>query len=314
MKESNSKNSVLMMAVAKGKKSTDGPSFKRYTGIGSCFIKCVNPNKDELEKAFNISLDEDPSYIGEQVVEEKGIKVTYPTARISFLVNPDPEKYGFDTLISVPLFLRKQYRFNKDETSVQVIDKYGQTAWATMDEVKNKRIPMYSNGPANIDIDYRPAYVGEEELTKFLIAYLGIPGPRKYNRAEKKWYMVDNPQDSECRIDNIEKLFDGDFSEIREYISYQPDNKVKILFGVRTSDDNKLYQTVYSKMFLKNNNNDYEKLESEVKASKDAGAYANTEFVIGELREYIVEETKFNNADAAGSPLPFATPSDNPWA
>lgn len=306
-------SSVLMMAIARGKESTDGTSFKRYIGIAPCFVKSVNPSKEELEKAFNTTLEKAPEYVGTQDVDEDGQKVKYPNARITFLVHPDPERVGFDAgLISVSLFVRKQFRFNKDKSKVQVIDKYGRTAWATAEEVKNHQIPMYTNGPANLDKDFRPAYVGEEDLTNFIIAYLNIPSVMRYNKNEKKWYMVENPEDSECRLDHIEDYFKGDFSELREILSYQPENKLKILFGVRTGDDSKQFQATYNQMFLKNSNNDYTKLEEDVKSRKEAGSYSTTEFLIADFREYSVEETTFT-PDTGGN-MPFTAPDNNsPW-
>lgn len=314
MKKNSKDFSVLMMAIAKGKESTDGASFKRYIGVAPCFVRMVNPTKEEMEKAFNTTLENAPEYVGEQEVDEDGAKVKYPNVRVSFLVQPDPKNVGFDAgLLSVSLFLRKQFRFNKDKSKVQVIDKYGRTAWATAEEVKNHQIPMYSNGPANLDKDFRLAYVGEEDLTNFIIAYLNIPGVMRYNKTEKKWYMVDNPQDSECRLDHIEDYFKGDFSELRELLSYQPDNKLKILFGVRTGDDSRQFQATYNQMFLKNSNNDYTKLEEDVRSRKEAGSYSTTEFLIADFREYKVEETTFApNGDSA---MPFAAPdNNNPWA
>lgn len=312
MKKNNVDFNVLMMAIAKGKESTDGVSFKRFIGIAPCFVKAVNPSKEELEEAFSTTLEKAPEYVGEQEVEEDGVKVKYPNARVTFLVHPDPEKVGFDAgLISVSLFVRKQFRFNKDKSKVQVIDKYGRTAWATAEEVKNHQIPMYSNGPANLDKDFRPAYVGEEELTNFIISYLNIPSVMRYNKTERKWYMVDNPQDSECRLDHIEDYFKGDFSELKEILSYQPSNKLKVLFGVRSGDDGKQYQAVYSQMFLKNSNTDYTKLEEDVKNRKEAGSYSTTEFLIADFREYTVEETSFTTSESS---MPFAAPdTNNPW-
>lgn len=313
MKKNNKDFSVLMMAIAKGKESTDGASFKRYIGVAPCFVKAVNPSKEELEKAFNTTLENAPEYVGTQEVDEDGQKVKYPNVRVTFLVHPDPEKVGFDAgLISVSLFVRKQFRFNKDKSKVQVIDKYGRTAWATAEEVKNHQIPMYSNGPANLDKDFRPAYVGEEELTNFIIAYLNIPSVMRYNRNEKKWYMVDKPEESECRLDHIEDYFKGDFSELKELLSYQPENKLKILFGVRTGDDSKQFQATYNQMFLKNSNNDYTKLEEDVKSRKEAGSYSTTEFLIADFREYTVTETTFDSN--GGSDMPFAAPDNSsPW-
>ena len=297
------------MAIAKGKESTEG-DFKRYIGVAPCFIKGLNPSKANLEEIYGNSLDKEPEYIGEVEVTEGANKVKYPNVRLSFLTLPDPEKTGVDIKpISVTLFLQKRYRYNKDQTKVQVIDKYGRTAWVTIDQCKNHEIPMYSNGPANLDKDYRPAYVGEEDLTNLLIAYLNIPSVMRYNTTEKKWYMVDHPEDSECRLDHIEDYFKGNFSELREAIALQPANKVKILFGVRTGNDGRQYQTAYTQMFLRNSVTDYSKLDANVQERKNAGAYSTTEFEVSDFHEYTVKSTPItDNQDSD----PF-TSTANPW-
>lgn len=300
------KKNFLFMAIAKGKESIEGAQIKRYIGVAPVFVKGVNPNKKQMEALFNTELDKDPEYLGTMDIDGEQV----PNARITFVVQPDPEKIGFEVNpMTVTLFVRKQYRYNRDKTKVQVIDKYGRTAWVTIEQAKAKEIPMYANGPANLDKDYRPCYVGEEDLTNFLIAYLNIPSPMKYNREEKKWYLVDNPEESECRLDNIEALFKGDFTELEQAISWQPNNKVKIMFGVRTSDDNKQYQAAYTQMFLKNGITDYSKLDADMQERKNNGAYANTEFSVCPFKEYTIEETKFKeDVD------PFASQAgDNPW-
>lgn len=305
------KKGILMMAISRGTESTEGAEVKRYEGVAPCYMKLCNPTKKQLEEAYGREIEKDPEYV--TVQEDNGEKVT--NARLSFLVQPDPEKVGFDAgLIPVNLYIRNQYRYNKDKTKVQVIDKYGRTAWVTVEQAKNHEIPMYSNGPANLDKDYRPAYVGEEELTKLIIAYLNIPSPMKFNNTEKKWYMVDNPSDSECRLDHIEDYFKGDFSEVQEMLTYQPKNKVKIEFGVKTNDEGKQYQTAYTQMFLKNNVTDYTKLEKDIQASKEAGRYSNVEFPVCNFREHKVEETDLSTPQGGSNPFEnMGSDSNNPW-
>ena len=85
--------------------------------------------------------------------------------RIDFIVRLIPAKSnGIEMTSKVALFLRKEYRFNKDKTKVQVIDKYGRTAWVTIEQAKAKRFLYMLMVPANLDADYRPCFVGEEEL------------------------------------------------------------------------------------------------------------------------------------------------------
>ena len=299
------------MAIAKGKESTEATGYKRYIGVGAAFVKAVNPNKKEMEALYGREQENEPEYVG--TVERDGKDI--PNVRISFITNPDPDKYGEGILIPHTYFLRREYRYNSDKTKVQVIDKYGRTAWVTIEQAKNHEIPMYSNGPANLDKDYRPAFVGEEELTQFLINYLNIPNVMKYDRANNKWYLVDNPQDSECRLDEIEKYFKGDFTELRSAIALQPTNKVKILYGVRTSDDNKQYQTTYTRMTLKNSVTDYSKLDADVmemKSRSTSASVAQTEYRVDDFQEYKVEATHITESIATteSSDLPF----DDPFA
>lgn len=300
------------MAIAKGKESVS-VEFKRYTGVAPCFLKGLNPSKAELEQIYGNTQDKEPEYVGEVEVQENGVKVKYPNVRISFLALPNPEVIGTEIKpISVPFFLQRRVRYNRDQTKVQVIDKYGRTAWVTIEQAKNHEIPVYSNGnPANIDKDYRPAYVGEEDLTNFISDYLVIPSVMRYNQAEKKWYMVDNPEESECRLEYIEDYFKGDFSELKGVLALQPNNEVKILFGVRTDSEGRQYQAVFTQKVLRNSVRDYSKLAAAVEERKAAGAYSTTEFDVADFHEYSVKSTPLADNTASD---PFApTTGVNPW-
>ena len=306
------KNGFLYMAIAKGKESIEN-EFKRYIGVAPCFIKGINPTKAQLEAIYGNTQDKEPEYVGEVEVTEGGVKVKYPNVRLNFLTLPDPDKVGVELKpIGVSLFLQKRYRYNKDQTKVQVIDKYGRTAWVTIDQCKNHEIPMYSNGPANLDKDYRPAYVGEEDLTNFLIDYLNIPSVMRYNQSEKKWYMVEHPEDSECRLDHIEDYFKGNFSELKEALALQPANKIKVLFGIRTHNECRQYQTAFTQMFLKNSVTDYSKLDKAVQERKNAGAYSTTEFDVSDFHEYSVKSSVITDNTTA-DPFASAPITSNPW-
>lgn len=303
----NSQKNFVFMAFGKSQVVEESTKISRYTGVASVKVLAINPKKDELEKIYGVSIENDPTYVSE--VDINGTK--YLNAKIDFIVKTTDSKCnnGIDLTTKVTFFLRNQYRFNRDATKVQVIDKYGRTCWVTKEQCQKHEVPMYSNGPANIDKDYRPCYVGEEELTNFIKNYLGIPNVMKY--VNNTWVMVDNPQDCECRLEKIENYFKGDFSEIKTVHTLLPDGKVKVLLGVRTTDDNKQYQSVYTQYTMKNNVSDYTKLLKDVNDRKTAGAYSTTEFIVGDLQEYVVKPTDFSES----SDLPFGEPStDSPWA
>lgn len=285
------------MAFASGKQTTDGASVARYIGVAPIYVLGVNPTKSELEGYYNTSLEKEPEYTGS--------KDNVPFVRIDFVVKTDATRSNnIDLTTKVTFFLRREKRVNRDNTKVQVIDKYGRTAWVTNEQLKAKEIPMYTNGPANLDADYRPVYNGEENLTNFIKTYLNIPSVQKY--VNGAWVMVDNPQDCEARLEHIEDYFKGNFQELKEIIAMQPNNKVKALFGVRAADNGSLYQDVFGDMFLRNNSTDYTRLEKEVTERKNNGAYPNSLFTICDLREYTVEAT---NLDSSTVDV-----EDDPWA
>ncbi len=297
------------MAFGKGNESTEGLEIKRYTGVGSVFVRDINPSKEALEKFFGREIENSPEYVGEAEID--GNKV--PQVRLDFMVQADPDKYkdaqgnSIDLKTRVSLFLRRAPRISKAGKK-QVIDKYGRTAWATDEEIQNKSIPVYSNGkPANIDKSYRVAYNGEEDLIKFLIAYLNIPSCQRYVNGD--WVMNDANKlpDSEAMLEHIEDYFKGDFSELKTIIGYQPNNKVKVLFGIRTNDEGRQYQTTYTRMFMKNSVSDYSKLDKDLQEAKANGAYSTSEFEIGELHEYVVTPTDFTQE------LETAAPASTPW-
>jgi hypothetical protein len=297
----------VFMAFAKGSESTEGSVVKKYVGVAPVYVVGVNPNKAELEKLYNTQIENEPEYLSEVEVGEDKHKVK--NVRIDFIIKTVPEKCnGIDFITKLALFVRNEYRFNKDKSKVQIIDKYGRTAWVTVEQAKAHEIPVYKNGPANIDKDYRPAFVGEEELTNFIKTYLNIPNVMKY--VNNTWVMNDNPEDSEARLESIAEYFKGNFKELRDVIALQPNNKVKLLFGVRNTDDGKQYQAVYNQMFLRNNTTDYSKLDADLQERKNNGAYPTTEFFIGDLKEYTVEATNFNTTP---NEAPFAPASDSPW-
>lgn len=302
------KTNKVFMAFAKGNESTEGSVRKLYTGVAPVFVLAVNPNKQELEKLYNTQIENDPEYISEIEVGEDKHKVQ--NVRLDFIVKTDAEKCnGIEYMTKIPLFVRNEFRYNKDKSKVQVIDKYGRTAWVTVEQAKAHEIPMYKNGPANLDKDYRPCYVGEEELTNFLKKYLVIPNVMKY--VNNTWVMVDKPEDCEARLESISEYFKGNFKELRDAISLQPNNKVKAMFGVRTTDDGKQYQAVYTQMFLTNNITDYSKLDADLQERKSNGAYPTTEFSVNDLHEYTVEATDFTNSNT--EEVPFDTSESSPW-
>ena len=280
------KNKVFF-AFGKAVETKEAAPIKRYIGIAPVQIVAVNPSKEELEKIYNRQLDKAPEYLGVQEINGKNV----PYARLDFIVKTNPEKSnGIDMISKISLYVRDAKMTNKDNTKCNVVDKYGRTAWVTVEEFKDKLIPQYSNGPARIDKNYKALYNGEAQVLSFIKTFLGINDVDEY--VDGVWRMRSNPEDYEAGFNNIDKWFKGDFSEITEAVKLMPNNYIKVLFGVK-SVDGKEYQDVFTRAFAKGNSSSTKGFEKALKEAKDSGAYANTEFEICDLKEYSPVPTTF---------------------
>ena len=291
----------VFMAVGKSVEFKEYVPAKKYTGISPVSVLAVNPSKAELDKIYNRESQNDPVYVGTN-------KAGKPQIRIDFIVKTaqgSSVKEKVDLTSRVSFFISDDKRVNKDGTKVQVIDKYGRTAWVTSEDFKAKNIPMYSNGPAQLDSDYRAIYNGEEQLTQFIKAYCGIANLEVYK--DGKWVKNSDvkPEDCECRLDNIEKYFKGDVSELKGIIN--DSLKVCVLFVV-SGKDGKMYQNIYNGHFARTTNSrGFEKAVNDAKAS---GGMQNVETSFGELVEYSVTATNLDKPSEEASDLPFGDATD----
>lgn len=321
-----SRTNKLFFAVSKGVTATERAEIKRFIGVGAVNILAVNPTKDELEKIYGTTLQNDPVY-----VTPKSADKPYEQVRIDFIIKVndkdavDADGNPIEAITKIAFFVNNAARKNKDNTKVQIIDKYGRTGWATQEEFKAKAIPVTSMGKQiTIDKDYRAAYFGEEELTKFMKTFLNIPSVQKYNANTGEWHDVPDSEKPSCeiRFDHIKDWFKGDVKEIREAVSFQPTNTIKLLFGIRTTEkDGKTvqYQDVFTREFVYGFQKNYTRLEKQVNMAKQNGAYPNTEFLVCPMIEYKPQATQFkeNAATAPVSDDPFASPAvsdDTPFA
>lgn len=293
------------LAIGNTQESTETQEFKKYIGVGSSFVVAVNPTKKELETIFEHEIANDPEYV---VDTDNGKE-----ARITFVVKTDPEICnGIEIINRVMFTLRNAPAYNKSGDKVQVIDKYGNVTWANTDDAKAGKKLLDRNGnPLKIDDNYRMACVGEADLIGFLKPYLCVGDV--FNYVNGTWVKKENDADFVFGLEHIKDYFTGDFSEVKEAIALQPNNKVKLLYGVRTTDEGKQYQAVATRNGMVLYNNAGSKalghLEKDLAKAKEAGSFATTEFEVKELSEYTVNATNLETA-------PTETTSSNgdmPW-
>lgn len=304
-------NNYSFLAIGKTQESTEtAEGFKKYIGLASTYVLAVNPDKQKMEELLGHELKEDPKYL---IKNEETGKVE--EARVTFVVRTDPNTNNgieITNLLVFPIKMTPEY--NRDETTMRVIDKYGNSVRANAEDAKAGKALA-----TNMKIDqnnYRIAYSGEADLVAFLKQYLGVPYSLNY--ISGAWTVSEKAQDGLFELEKIKDYFNGDFSEVRKTIGLQEHNKVKLLYGVRTAETEngtRQYQTIATKgdFILRNNagSNAIAKLEKDLKSAKDAGSYPTTDFEVCELKEWTVEPTNLENSPAASA----APANDNkmPW-
>lgn len=287
------------MAFGHGVVSNEAEPIKRYIGYAPVFIQAVNPNKAELEKLLNREVESEPEYVK---TDENG-----RTVRLDFYVKTDKKVTGVELSTKLTFFLTAPNNNWEDGKKKQVIDEFARTAWVAQDEFNSKTTTLRKNDggtyEAHITPNYRLACKNEEYVSMLLREFLVLPLTRVWDN-EQKMYVESTKDAAPCRLDHPEKLFNGDFSELRDIVNYQPMNRVKVAIGVREIDGRQ-YQDVFNRMFVrvsKNSNKDFEKAIEDAKAN---GAYPNTTFDFNALHEYIVAPTDFTKEEDDTNDLPW---------
>jgi len=272
-----------------GKTNNSNNERKLYIGLASSHVLDVNPSKQELEGYLGHELANEPEYVGE--------KDGTPFVRIDFIVRTDPQcNNDIEITERASIYLRNAIAYNKDGSKVQVIDKYGNHTWVSVETAKaNKPIMQVrkSTGEtihAKIDDTYRMARMGEADLVDFLKAYLNVQDVFRYDNGT--WVMRDNPLDYEFNLEHVDDYFKGDVTEIKEAIQLQPNNKVNLLYGVRTTEKGQ-FQDVCMRGDMVSRNRISSKGMERLAISIQNMGIQNTEYKVAALQEYKPTITSF---------------------
>jgi hypothetical protein len=205
------------MALKGTEKPKTQGNFSKYVGIFNANVVAVNPTKEELGKLLDTTIEKDLDYTG--VNEESGAK----KLTLSFWLKEDLTGNLFNV------------RFGLEDTIVksktdkfQFINNIGTTSYAESEE----NVPSFltENGR-----EIRKARKGEELLYNFL----------------RKWLSNLNYEDSSTELMlDWKKLISGKTTEIKDAINDFKDQQICALATVRTTEEGKEYQAVYSYDFL----------------------------------------------------------------
>lgn len=235
-------------SASKNPASGEFVDVRKYIGVASVNVIAVNPDNEKLRRfGWNIPEGADePVYVTTRT-DENGKETK--SARVRFLVQiKDMEE---KPIVPLDFWCRPELSVNKSGDKYKIIDAYGRTAWGTKQEISSKKIPVYSNGQqANISTPYRLCHPGEEELVQFLLKYLNITPFQTFDKNKQTWVNTKNP--GRLTIDNWDAICAGNTKELAGYLALQPENCVKVILGLRTTDDNKSYQTFLNSAYIGN--------------------------------------------------------------
>lgn len=297
MKKLKDPSKLVLMAFSAGEEAVeDSTVFQKYIGVAPVTVVALNPTKEELEKLLGRTLKNDIEYFNKDANNK-------PQIRLDFWVKADPNwgKQLDIPLQKVTFFLSESVRVNNDKTKVQVIDKYGNTGWVTKEEFQNKIVPDNFKRLTNT---YRECYSGEEKLIDFIKKWLNIPENSVYKN--NTWEFISDMSKCEAEFKNIKSIIKGDIKDLQSLVKKYNSYKVKVCFGIKTTEENKKFQTIYTGLFLKNSSGNYEMFDKTIKGEKDRGALSNMEYSSEPLKIYDVEPTTFVNTKET-----FPVPASN---
>ena len=196
-------------------KVVSGQDNTVYGGLIPFKVLSVNPTKAELEKLYNTTIDNKPEY-------RKKDKNGDDFVVVKFIVQSDSSAIENPFITSVNFIVRPRLRTNKAGDKNQYIDAFGTTGWAgSVDDLQewvDKKSAV-------------KAFVGEEDLMMFIKAWANVA------------------TEGECRLDNREELAKGNVTELKEYVTQLKENRVVLLAGGVTMNNDKFVQSVYNKFF-----------------------------------------------------------------
>lgn len=255
-----------------------------YLGKAAYKVIAVNPNNEELKKYGQYTTEDEPAYTFKREINGQ----EYNAVNITVLLQ-SPNDVNIIDRVTYTLVDNVQV---SSTGKLAVINKYGGDTWLEQSYLDSKTVPDNMQWFLNEGI--KPARRGERELVSFIRSL----------RNFKNVSIESTPEDKENYVslfeeEDLQKLFKGDFKDIRSILTSNPDSKVGFLLGARTSDAGKVYQDMFKEMPLRsyqvsNANDDY--LIKRVKDSQANSKYANTFFDL--------VDTSYKKYDANATSMP----------
>lgn len=212
-----------------------------YQGIGLFKVIAINPSRAEIAKLYGTTEDrvKEPTYItdtdgfnskGEQIKTQKLTLEVYIQTKIG-------EK---DLIKRIKYNIIKGCNYSK-KGKFEVIDMYGNTAWATPEIINKQEKIMYDKKDgsgkieANIATPYRIAYRGEKEFILFVRNLLGIKKPFVLDKdGNSTWLPESELKNAVVSFDtkDWDAFFKGNFKELSKIVTLGNINEIQCILGI----------------------------------------------------------------------------------
>jgi len=268
-----------------------------YLGKAAYKVIAVNPNNEVLKSLGQYTTDDEPVYTFKREINGQ----EYDAVNITIYLQSPTDVNIIDRVTYTVVNNVQLSSTNK----LAVINKYGGDTWLEQSFLDSKTVP--DNMQWYLNEGVKPAKRGEKELVGFIRALRNFKNVSIESTPEDKENYVSLFEESD-----LQKLFKGDYSDIRKVLMSNPDAKVGFLLGARSSDAGKVYQDTFKEMPLRpymvnNANNDY--LVKRVTEAQANGKYANTYFDLADLsyKKYDANSVSTPKADTEedDDQLPF---------
>ena len=290
-----------------GQKSIEGEkgTFKLYNGIAAASIVAVNPTKDEYKQITGRELKEEPVYMDKDEAGNKRLRLQFVLAikKEAATVNSNIE----DFFTNLTFFMTAAPVVGTQSGKYQIMDAYGNTAWATKEEFEAKAIPMYTNGPAKIKTPYYALCKGEEDVINFIRTWANLKAPFTFKEGKFEWKSEAELSECELNPNDVSKFFQ-DLTELKSLINLGSEYLVKVGVGVKTTDKGQ-YQNVFNKAFAKNADWQCARLIEALK--NKVASDGSVEYSTDNIAEYESHATDFEKEISESEALPFGN-SDSP--
>lgn len=245
-----------------------------YLGKAGYKVVAVNPDNATLKSLGQFTNEDEPVYTFEREINNqkyRGVNITI------YLQSPSDvniiDRVTYSIVDNVQL---------SQTGKLAVINKYGDSNWIEESHLKAGTLPdTIANWYVNEGV--KGMKRGEKELVSFIRALRNFKKINSQSSQEDKDKYISLFEESD-----LEKLFKGDFSDIRTIIMDDPNQKVGFLLGARSSEGGKVYQDMFKEYPLRSymitNEGSNEFIIKEVKAAQENGRYANTYFDLNDLR------------------------------